>query len=87
MVILKEEERRKTEIVKGSMLAASFNPAQDSNNNNINDFVEAARKEMEQDNKREELELEKAKMKQEKELEEKRLKLEEKKISSQKKSK
>lgn len=87
MVILKEEERRKTEMVKGSMLAASFNPAQDSNNNNINDFVEAARKEIEQDNKREELELEKAKMRQEKELEEKRLKLEEKKISSQKKSK
>lgn len=41
---LKEEERRKTEIIKASFMGASFNPDQDADNDGINDFLEVASK-------------------------------------------
>ena len=43
MVVLKEEERRETEIVKGSLVGASFNPDQDKDKDGINDFIEIAK--------------------------------------------
>ena len=43
MVVLKEEERRETEVVKGSLVGASFNPDQDKDSDGINDFIEIAK--------------------------------------------
>ncbi len=43
-IILKEEERRQTEIVKASLLGASFNPDLDKDRDGENDFLEIARK-------------------------------------------
>ena len=43
MVVLKEEEKRETEIVKGSLVGASFNPDQDKDKDGINDFIEIAK--------------------------------------------
>lgn len=67
-----EEERRKTEIVRGTITAASYNPDADLDKDGVNDFVEMATKvakvnieeEMMQVQKGK-LELEKEKMKQE----------------------
>jgi hypothetical protein len=39
-IILKEEERRKTEIAKNAILGASFNPEVDTDGDGINDFIE-----------------------------------------------
>jgi hypothetical protein len=43
MIRLKEEERRETEIVKGGLMAASFNPDMDKDQDGVNDFIEIAR--------------------------------------------
>jgi len=42
LIILKEEEQRKTEIIKGGIMAASFNPDQDKDKDGVNDFIEIA---------------------------------------------
>lgn len=39
-----EEEKRKTEMVKGAMINASFNPDADGDKDGVNDFVEVAAK-------------------------------------------
>jgi len=54
LVILKEEERRKTEVVKAAITGASFNPDADTDRDGENDFIEIAKqqlKEMETKNK------------------------------------
>ena len=43
MVVLKEEEKRKTVVVQGSLVGASFNPDQDADNDGENDFIEIAK--------------------------------------------
>lgn len=47
LIVLKEEERRKTEIAKISIMGASFNPDQDIDENGVNDFVELSKLEIE----------------------------------------
>jgi len=42
LIVLRETERRETEIAKVSITGMSFNPNLDKNNNNINDFLEVA---------------------------------------------
>jgi len=42
LIVLRETERRETEIAKASITGMSFNPDLDKNNNNINDFLEVA---------------------------------------------
>ena len=49
LLLLREEERRKTELAKVSIMGASFNPDQDENHNNINDFVELANQQLNAD--------------------------------------
>lgn len=43
LIVLKEEERRKTEVIKSTLVGASFNPDQDKDGDGENDFVELAR--------------------------------------------
>jgi len=42
LIVLRETERRETEIAKASITGMSFNPELDKNKNNINDFLEVA---------------------------------------------
>lgn len=44
ITILKEEERRKTEVAKMALTGASYNPELDADNDGENDFLEIARK-------------------------------------------
>jgi hypothetical protein len=49
LIVLKEEERRKTALVQGAMTGASFNPDTDNDNDGKNDYIEIAEAEMERD--------------------------------------
>lgn len=42
-IVVKEEERRKTEIAKNAILGASFNPTIDTDGDGVNDFLEIMR--------------------------------------------
>jgi len=46
LIILKEEENRKTEIMKASLMAASFNPDIDKDSDGENDFIELGKSEL-----------------------------------------
>ncbi len=87
MVVLKAEEQRETEIVKGSLLAASFNPDSDADNDGQNDFLEVAKHGLEADLATEASSLERAKFKHQKEVDKKKLSIEEQKIKATKNKK
>lgn len=74
-ILLKEEERRKTEIIKNSLIAASFNPDQDNDNDGVNDFVELARNGLNEKIQQQKISLEKDKLEHQKEKEKEELKL------------
>lgn len=73
LIILKEEEKRKTEIVKSSITGASFNPDIDKNKNGINDFLEIAKHGLDTDIKQTKIQLEKDKFENQKVVERKRI--------------
>jgi hypothetical protein len=83
LIILKEEERRKTEIQKSAIVAAGFNPDTDADNDGINDFLEIARDGLHADIKREEIALNREKLNHDKIIDTKKLELEEKKINKE----
>ena len=74
IIKLKGKEDRKTEIVKGSMMGASYNPDTDKNNNGINDYLEMVQKQIGIDSVFNKQELEKEKFKQKKSVDERKLK-------------
>ena len=43
LIVLKETEKRKTVIIQGTLVGASFNPDQDKDDDGENDFVELAK--------------------------------------------
>lgn len=57
LIVLKEEERRKTEIAKMSIMGASYNPNHDADNDGMNDFVELAKLDLQKFNDEENLKL------------------------------
>ena len=61
LAIIKEEEKRKTEVVKGALVGASFNPDQDVDKDGINDYLEIARHGLDADVKRAKVDLDVAK--------------------------
>ena len=62
LTLLKEEERRKTEIAKATLIGASFNPEADVDGDGQNDFIEIMRGEVDMQVKKEKLALEKDKL-------------------------
>lgn len=80
MVILKEEEKRKTEVIKGALVGASFNPDQDADNDGMNDFVEIAKHGLNAEIQAQKGALEREKFEHQKEVDNKKLVNEEKKI-------
>ena len=77
VVKMKEEERRKTEIVKMSLTGASFNPDKDSDVDGINDFLEIASTQgLKVEEVRAKNQLAQQKLEQERELEQQKIDLE-----------
>ena len=75
-IIIKEEERRKTEIIKSSLLASSFNPDQDKDKDGVNDFVELAKQyglEADIDIKRKKEQLEREKFKHQQQMDKEKI--------------
>lgn len=62
LTIIKEEERRKTELAKTALLGQSFNPDQDADQDGTNDYFEIARDGMDADIKRQKIGIEQQKL-------------------------
>lgn len=84
LAIIKEEEKRKTEVVKGALVGASFNPDQDVDKDGINDYLEIARHGLDADVKRAKVDLDVAKFQHQKIVDTEKLKLEKEKIRAAK---
>lgn len=82
IVILKEEEKRKTEVVKGSLVGASFNPNQDADNDGENDFIELAKHGLDAEIKRSKNQLDREKFEYQKQADKDKMVLEEKKLKA-----
>lgn len=82
LIITKEEERRKTEVIKGSLVGASFNPDQDIDNDGENDFVELAKDGLDADIKASKVQLEREKFEHQKQQDKVKNDLEEKKLKA-----
>lgn len=80
LTVLKEEERRKTEIIKASLVGASFNPDQDVDNDGVNDFVELARDGLDADIQRSKVKLESDKFQHQMNVDREKLRLEKEKV-------
>jgi len=83
LIILKEEEKRKTELAKTALMGASFNPDKDENHNGINDFVELSNQELNNEIQRGKLQLDKDKLSHQKEVDKEKLKQEAQKLKIQ----
>jgi hypothetical protein len=73
IVILKEEEKRKTVVVQNAIMAASFNPDEDKDNDGLNDFMEVAKYGLDADVKRRNVRLQENKFEHQKKIDEKKL--------------
>lgn len=80
LIILKEEEKRKTELMKSSIMGASYNPDVDRDNNGVNDFLEIEKFRNENLSEMKRINLEEKKIEQDRQLQERKLDIEEKKI-------
>ena len=81
LIILKEGERRKTEIVKTKLMGASFNPDLDKNDNGRNDFLEIADKQLGLKVKQEQAALDREKFEHQKKVDSEKLSIDKKKLS------
>lgn len=83
LIVLKEEEKRKTEIAKTALVGASFNPDKDANHNGVNDFVEIANQALNAKIQEGKLQLDKDKLNHQKEVDRAKLRNEEQKLKIQ----
>ena len=81
-ILVKEEARRETEIQKAALMASSFNPDQDIDNDGENDFIEILKNGVDADIKRSKLSLDRDKLNHQKSVDKEKLKLEKAKLNS-----
>ncbi len=81
LIVLKEEERRKTEIIKAAITGASFNPDVDTDDNKVNDFLEIAKQQLKEAEVKHKQNLEERKFEHQKQMDKEKLKNEKEKIS------
>lgn len=81
LIVLKEEERRKTEIIKAAITGASFNPDADTDDNKVNDFLEIAKQQLKEAEVKHKQNLEERKFEHQKQIDKEKLKNEKEKIS------
>ena len=82
MIVLKESERRETEIAKAALLGQSFNPDADADNDGVNDFFEIAKHGLDADIRRSDIQLKRDKLEHDKVMDAKKIDIEEKKIKA-----
>jgi hypothetical protein len=87
MIVLKEGERRKTEIQKQTILAMGFAENKDVNDNNVPDVLEVAREGLDAALKMRKQNLDENKFEHQKKVDEDKIKLENKKLEKQNKAK
>lgn len=80
LVVLKEEERRETEIIKGAMTGMSFNPDADSDGDGENDFFEIAKHGLDAEIKRDKNALDREKFEHQKVVDKAKLQIDKKKV-------
>lgn len=85
LAVLKEEEKRETEVVKGGLVGASFNPDQDADNDGENDFIEIAKNGLDAEIKRNRNQLDRDKFEHQKQVDDKKIKQTDKKLSIEEK--
>lgn len=79
-IVLKEEERRKTELMKAAMTGMSFNPDADSDNDGENDFFEIAKHSLDAEIKRSKDQLDREKFEHQKVVDKAKIQLDKEKI-------
>lgn len=84
-IIVKEEERRKTEIIKSSLIGASFNPDLDENRDGINDFLAIAKTQMDVELKSAKQALDRERFEHQKETDKENIKLKKEQMQQKKK--
>ena len=84
IVVLKEEERRKTVIAQAALTGASFNPDQDADNDGLNDFLEIAKQGLDADIKKSKQQLDREKFEHQKIVDAQKNELDKKKLAVQK---
>lgn len=84
LIILKEEERRKTVIAQASLTGLSFNPEVDQDNDGTPDFLEIAKYGLDADIKRDKQQLDREKFEHQKEVDKAKIKDNQEKIKIQK---
>lgn len=82
---VKEEERRKTEIIKGGLVGASFNADTDNDNDGVNDFIEIARDGLNADIQKSKEQLEREKFEHQRMVDKKKLEQDDKKLINEEK--
>ena len=82
LIILKEEEKRKTVVVQSSLLGASFNPDTDRDNDGMNDYIELAKHGLSADIAMRKQDLEERKFEKESEQTDKKLEIEKQKVKN-----
>ena len=87
LAVLKEEERRKTVVVQASLTGASFNPDLDTDEDNINDFIEIAKNGLNADIQKSKLDIERQKLEHKKAYDKEKLRIDAEKVKKQKVSK
>jgi hypothetical protein len=75
LIVIKEEERRKTELAKAALLGSSYNPDTDANNNNKNDFWELQEKILKMKTLQDKMNLEKEKFREKKKIDKEKLEI------------
>jgi hypothetical protein len=84
LAILKETERRETELQKAALMGMSFNPESDRDKDGVNDFLEVARHGLDADIKVSKQQLEREKFEHQKEVDKQKINLEKKKLNQPK---
>lgn len=81
LVIIKERERRETELMKSAIMGMSFNPETDVNKNGVNDFLELMRNGIDTEIKKKKQNLDEKKFEHQKKIDNKKIAIENKKVN------
>jgi len=80
LIVLKEQERRKTVVAQSYITGASFNVDADKDDDGVNDFIELAQNELDKDERREKMDLDREKFEHQKKIDKEKIDIDKKKL-------